>query len=50
MFNANLCIKDNVNFIEQGNAKLASSDLAAINCNIPSPAHGKSVITTDKTQ
>ena len=50
MLNANMCIKDNVNFIEQGNAKPASLVLAAINCNIPSPAHGKSVITTYKTQ
>ena len=44
MFNSDLYFKDNVNFIEQGNAKLASSILAAMNSNITSPARGNSVI------
>ena len=45
MLNANLCFKDNVSFIEQGNAKLASSVLAAMSNNITSSARGISVNT-----
>ena len=43
-----MCFKDNVNFIEQGNANLASSILAAINGNIIAAARGKIVITNYK--
>ena len=51
MFSHILCsvyLKDNVHFIEQGNAKLTLLILAAINGNITSPARGKSIITSYK--
>ena len=48
ILNPNLYFKDNVHFIEQGNAKLASSILATINDNITLPAFGKSIITNYK--
>ena len=47
-FNPKLYFKDNVHFIEQGNAKLASSILATINDNITLPALVKSIITNYK--
>ena len=48
VFNPKLYFKDNVHFIEQGNAKLASSILATINDNITLPALVKSIITNYK--